>query len=482
MIPVRHRRRPTSHIDPSHAALPQASSVPTTDGSDPALLWMERLPLAIESRPIAELKPAPRNARTHSQKQIQKIAASIRQFGFVNPLLVDEQGAIVAGHGRLEAAKSLRMTVVPVIPLAHLTPEQKRAYMVADNRLAELAGWDREILAIEFKELSELDLAFEIEITGFEMAEIDGLIDPPAEAKKKADPSDEVMEPQGPAVTEAGDLWLLGRHRLLCGDAREQASYETLLAGEKAQMVFTDPPYNVRIDGHVSGLGRIQHREFVMGSGEMSEAEFTLFLKTVLGQLAHASIDGSIHFVCMDWRHMRELLAAGSAAYTELKNLCVWAKDNGGMGSFYRSRHELVYVFKYGTAPHLNNFGLGETGRYRTNVWDYAGVNTMKAGRQDELAMHPTVKPVALVGDAIKDCSQRGGIVLDAFGGSGTTLIAAQKTGRRGYLIELDPLYVDVTIRRWQKLFGEEVRHAGTGLTFDEIAARRLAGEEVRHG
>jgi 16S rRNA G966 N2-methylase RsmD len=481
MIPVRHRRRPTSH-DPSHVALPQASSAPTTNSSDPALHWMKRLPLAIESRPIAGLKPAPRNARTHSQKQIQKIAASIRQFGFVNPLLVDEQGVIVAGHGRFEAAKSLRLTEVPVIPLAHLTPEQKRAYMLADNRLAELAGWDRDILAIEFKELSELDLAFEIEITGFEMAEIDVLIDPPAEPKKKADPSDEVIEPQGPAVTEAGDLWLLGRHRLLCGDAREPASYETLLAGEKAQMVFTDPPYNVRIDGHVSGLGRVQHREFVMGSGEMSGAEFTLFLKTVLGQLGHASIDGSIHFVCMDWRHMRELLAAGGEAYTELKNLCVWAKDNGGMGSFYRSRHELVFVFKHGTAPHLNNFGLGETGRYRTNVWDYAGVNTMKAGRQDELAMHPTVKPVALVADAIKDCSQRGGIVLDAFGGSGTTLIAAQKTGRRGYLIELDPLYVDVTIRRWQKLFKEEVHHAGTGLTFDEIAARRLGGEEVRHG
>jgi len=476
MIPVRHRQRTTANLSASEAPLPEPANTPKP--SDAALCWTDRLRLAIEYRSVDGLKPSSRNPRTHSKKQIQKLSASIRQFGFVNPLLVDEQGAVVAGHGRLEAAKSLGLAEVPTIALGHLTPEQKRAYVIADNRLAELAGWDRELLAVEFKELTQLDLAFEVEITGFDMAEIDVLIDPPA-MPKKADPLDEVLEPQGPAVTRAGDLWLLGRHRLLCGDARDPACYGTLLAGDIAQMVFTDPPFNVRVEGHVSGLGRIHHREFVMGSGEMSEAEFTGFLKTVLGNLAQASVDGAIHFVCMDWRHLGEVVAAGHAAYTELKNLCVWAKDNGGMGSFYRSRHELVFAFKHGTAPHINNFRLGETGRYRTNVWEYAGVNTMKPGRQDELAMHPTVKPVALVADAIKDCSKRGGIVLDAFGGSGTTLIAAEKTGRRGYLLELDPLYVDVIIRRWQKHFDDQARHALSGLTFEETA---LEGAGASHG
>ncbi len=282
-------------------------------------------------------------------------------------------------------------------------------------------------------------------------------------------------------MTQPGNLWILGRHRLLCADARDSTSYAALLAGEKAQMVFTDPPYNVPIGGHVSGSGRVQHREFVMASGEMSEAEFTTFLRTVLRNLASASADGAIHFVCMDWRHMRELLAAGHDAYTELKNVCVWAKDNGGMGSFYRSQHELVFAFKNGEAPHINNFGLGETGRYRTNLWSYAGVNTLRPGRQEELTMHPTVKPVALVMDAIKDCSKRGGIILDAFGGSGTTLIAAQKTERRGYLLELDPLYCDVIVRRFQKRIGEPARLASSGHTFAELEAARPADWEASH-
>ncbi|HEY6356620.1 MAG TPA: site-specific DNA-methyltransferase, partial [Vicinamibacterales bacterium] len=199
----------------------------------------------------------------------------------------------------------------------------------------------------------------------------------------------------------------------------------------------------------------------------------TTFLKSVLGNLAASSTDGAIHFVCMDWRHMKELLRAGSEVYTELKNLCVWNKDNGGMGAFYRSKHELIFVFKHGTAPHRNNFGLGALGRYRTNVWDYAGVNTLKRGRHEELEMHPTVKPVALVADAIKDCSRRDDIILDAFGGSGTTLISAHKTGRRGYLLEIDPLYVDVAVRRWQTLTGDTAVHGESRLTFDAIAKMR---------
>ena len=235
-------------------------------------------------------------------------------------------------------------------------------------------------------------------------------------------------------------------------------------------MVFTDPPYNVPIDGHVSGLGSVKHREFAMASGEMSETEFTKFLTDVLGNLAKFSADGAIHYVCMDWAHLRELLNAGHAVYDELKNICVWAKTNGGMGSLYRSQHEMVAVFKSGTAPHINNVELGRHGRYRTNVWTYAGMNTFGAERDEALAMHPTVKPVALVEDAVLDCSDRNGVVVDAFLGSGTTLIAAESAGRRCFGLELDPEYVDLIIRRWQKMTGESAVHAESGLSFDVLA------------
>jgi DNA modification methylase len=246
-------------------------------------------------------------------------------------------------------------------------------------------------------------------------------------------------------VTRMGDLWQLGRHRLICGDARKADDYDRLLAGETVDLIFTDPPYNVPIDGHVCGSGRIRHREFAMGVGEMSTSSFTDFLTETLGAAAKRCRDGAIAFVCMDWRHMNELLAAGQATFSELKNLCIWNKTNGGMGSFYRSKHELVFVFKVGTAPHVNSFGLGDTGRYRTNVWDYPGISSMGAGRMEDLAMHPTVKPTALVADAIRDCSLRGDIVLDIFGGSGTTLTAAETCGRSARLIEFDPAYCDTT-------------------------------------
>ena len=258
---------------------------------------------------------------------------------------------------------------------------------------------------------------------------------------------------------------------ITCGDATDPEVYRILLNGEKAQMVFTDPPYNVPVNGHICGLGKVQHGEFVMASGEMSEEEFVRFLTDVTANLAAFSCDGSIHYVCMDWRHLGELLAAGRASYSELKNLVVWNKDNGGMGAFYRSKHELVFVFKNGSGPHINNFELGQHGRYRTNVWDYAGVNSLKSERAEELAMHPTVKPVAMVADAMRDCSRRGGIVLDAFSGSGTTIMAAEQTGRRGRAIELDPRYVDVAIRRWQKVTGGKAVKVSSGVSFDDLAA-----------
>jgi DNA modification methylase len=424
--------------------------------------------LEVEAVPASALKPYPSNPRTHSKKQVCQIAKSIKTFGWTNPILIDGEGGVIAGHGRLEAAKQLGIQQVPTIKLEDMSEAQKRAYVIADNKLAENAGWDTEILAIELQALTEIDLDFDIETIGFEMGEIDVLIDGLCDDDDGADQVPEIDRTLSPA-SQLGDLWQLGEHRLLCGDSLEVAFYTRLLAGELAEMVFTDPPYNVPIDGHVSGLGAVKHAEFAMASGEMSEAEFTSFLENALANLSAVSVDGAIHFVCMDWRHLFELLVAGRAVYSELKNLCVWAKSNGGMGSLYRSRHELIAVFKHGTSPHINNVELGRFGRNRTNVWEYAGINAFGAKRDEELAMHPTVKPVALVEDAIKDCSRRGDIVLDAFAGSGTTLVAAERAGRRGFGIELDPHYADVILERFRTEFGEEPLHVESGLTFSEL-------------
>lgn len=404
----------------------------------------------LEMIPPGELRTWSRNARTHSRKQLRQIAESIGTFGFTNPVLIDEQRHILAGHGRVEAAKLIGMERVPCLLLEGMTPEQKRAYVIADNKLALNAGWDEELLALELGELSCLDLGFDVETTGFSIAEIDSLIDGQT-PQEPGDPADDQMPDTGSAPRcQPGDIWQLGPHRLICGDALHPEVVTRLMDGAKARMVFTDPPYNVPIDGHVGGSGRIRHREFAMASGEMSAPEFTAFLRTAFQNLCAHSIDGAIHYVCMDWRHMGEMLAASEGVYSELKNLIVWVKDNGGMGTFYRSRHELIFAFKAGTAPHVNSFELGQHGRYRTNVWQYKGVNTLKAGRMEELAMHPTVKPVQMVADAIRDVSGRGDIVLDLFGGSGSTLIAAEKSRRRAYLCELDPAYCDQIIQRWE--------------------------------
>jgi DNA modification methylase len=433
----------------------------------------ESLRLKITYRKVEDLEPYAGNARTHSEKQIEQIAASIRQFNFVNPVLIDANDGIVAGHGRVAAARKLGYDEVPVIELAHLSEAERRAYVIADNRLAELAAWDREILAIELQTLSDMELDFDLEITGFETAEIDLLLDDEDEGER--DPADDVPEPAvGPAVTRPGDIWQLGRHKLICGDALDPDTYRLIMGDDRARAVFTDPPYNVKIDGHVCGSGKVKHREFAMATGEMDKAGFTSFLRDALSAMADVSRDGAIHFVCMDWRHMDELSAAGAEVYSELKNLVVWAKTNGGMGTFYRSQHELIFVYKVGTAKHLNTFGLGETGRYRTNVWEYAGVNSF-GGNQEDLALHPTVKPVALVADAIRDVTRRGDIVLDGFGGSGTTLIAAERTGRVARLIELDPLYCDVICRRFEAQTGHPARLVGTHQTFADVALDREA-------
>ncbi len=441
----------------------------------------------IQYVPIAALHQNCHNARTHSKCQIRQIAASIDEFGFVNPILIDERNQVIAGHGRLEAAAQLNLLTVLVIRLTGLTPAQKRALALADNKLTENAGWNPELLAQELRFLTEVEVDFDVSLTGFSDAEVDFYIggtgacsdDPRADALPEETSFEE-------PIVRLGDLWQLGRHRLLCGDATEQAAFRRLMGRERAQMVITDPPYNVRIDGNVSGLGRIRHGNFAMASGEMSRGEFTVFLENTLANLAAFSADGSIHDIFMDWRHMAEILTAGGRVYTELKNLCVWNKSNAAMGSFYRSKHELVFVFKSGTAPHLNNFELGQHGRHRTNVWEYPGVNALGPGRLEELAMHPTVKPVALVADAILDTSRRGGIVLDAFAGSGTVFIAAERTGRRAYGIEIAPRYVETAIRRWEGYTGEQAIHVETGLTLPALREARakpsMSEEEVTHG
>jgi DNA modification methylase len=431
----------------------------------------------IQLREPGALLPAQRNARTHSVGQLKQIAASIKRFGFTNPILIDGDGRILAGHGRVEAAKMLAMTQVPVMCIGDLDANERRAYALADNKIALNAGWDQELLALELEELTQVD--FDIELTGFSLAEIDFTIDAAKDASTCGpDPiADQIPQIPDKAVCRRGEIWQLGRHQLLCGDAREISDYQALLGSEKADLVFTDPPYNVAIDGNVCGLGSIRHREFAMASGEMDKGQFTRFLGSALSAMIQHARSGAILYVCMDWRHLRELAEAGDEVGLELKNLVVWNKTNGGMGTFYRSKHELIFVFKYGDAPHVNSFGLGETGRYRTNVWDYPGISSISSSRSDELAMHPTVKPVALVADALKDCSRRGDLVLDPFAGSGTTLIAAEQTGRCARVIEYDPLYCDTIIRRFEKVTGKQAVSAEDGRVF---GSTECANEEAR--
>ncbi len=436
--------------------------------------------LSITYHSISELKPDPRNPRKHNNRQVRLLANSIKTLGFNVPVLVDASLNIIAGHGRILAAQMLGLQEVPTISLEHLTAEQAEAFKIADNRLCEIATWDDQLLGEQLKNLAALELDFGLEVTGFTMGEIDLRIEGLESAEAKKDEADALPPtPAGPPVTQPGDMWLLGEHRILCSNALDAQSYRLLMEDKRAAMVFVDPPYNVKIDGHVSGLGAIQHREFAMASGEMTETEFVSFLTRTCALLARYSIDGSIHFVCMDWRHAWELLEAARLAYTELKNICIWVKDNGGMGSLYRSQQEMIFVFKHGKASHHNNVELGKNGRYRTNVWNYPGANSFarKTDEGNPLDMHPTVKPVAMVADAILDCSARGDIVLDSFLGSGTTLMAAERTGRVCYGMELDPLYVDTIIRRWQKYTGGVAIHAASGKLFDDLAA----GAEVRH-
>lgn len=425
--------------------------------------------LSIVYKKLDKLISNPCNGRTHSKRQIRQITKSIETFGFLSPILIDNSDVIVAGHGRAAAARILGMSSVPTVLIEHLSPDQIRAYMIADNRIAQNAGWDESILAIEFQHLLSLDATFDITTTGFEIPEADLIIE---DTKAKADASDTFESPRSSSVSSPGDLWLLGKHRIFCGSALERSSLVSVMANRKASLAFLDPPYNIRIDGNVSGKGTIRHGDFAMASGEMTTQQFTDFLTISLESASAFSVDGSIHFVCMDWRHLGELLAAGEKAYDSLLNVCVWAKDKGGQGSSYRSAHEFVFVYRNGKRRHRNNVQLGQFGRYRTNIWSYPSVTTLcRQGHEGNvLAFHPTVKPIAMVADAMLDCSARGDVILDSFLGSGTTLIAAERVGRICFGIELNPLYVDVAIRRWEQHTGDDAIHSGSRKTFRETS------------
>jgi DNA modification methylase len=411
---------------------------------------------------LSHLKDNPNNARQHDRKQLAKLERSIEKFGFLSPVLIDERGELLCGHARLAAARRIGLTKIPAVRTRDLTEVQKRAVMVADNRLAELASWNAAALKRELSFLNE-DVDYDFTAIGFDTAEIDFLTHD-GEPDDRADVSFPL--PELPTVSTIGDVWQLDKHRLCCGNALEGCSYQALLVTERAQMVFTDPPYNVRIDGHVGGLGDTKHREFAMASGEMTNDQYVNFLSGTFRQIKSFSADGSIAFVCMDWRHTAEILQASQAL--TLKNICVWVKNNGGMGSLYRSQHEFVFVFKSGGASHINNIELGKHGRNRTNVWEYRGINSFGHDRDELLQVHPTVKPVALVADAIRDCSKRGDIILDPFGGSGTTIIAAEKTDRRAAVIEIDPGYVDAAHSALGSIYRQ-----GCGLRQDRTHLRR---------
>lgn len=431
--------------------------------------------LVIEYRSTSALRPSARNPRTHSDRQIDQIGRSIRTFGFNSPIAVDANGNVVAGHGRLEAAKRLGLETVPVVCLDHLSPAQAKAFLIADNRIAELAAWNRPLLVEVFDELQREGLTLEIDSTGFEVGEIDLLFE---SARPADDPDDDVIPEQANTAptTQIGDFWNLGDHRLLCGDALDSASYDRLLGGNKVAAIFADPPYNVRV-ASVAGLGQRNYREFAMGVGEMSSQQFTHFLGRAFERMVRSSAPGAVHFITMDWRHIEELLAAARDVYDAQLNLCVWTKPSAGMGSLYRSSHELVFVFRAGRSSHRNNIQLGKFGRNRSNVWSYPSPRGFGGadGEAEFVADHPTPKPVALIADALMDVTARGDLVLDPFLGSGSTLIAAERVGRVGHGIELDPGYVDLAIRRWQHLTGKEALHASSGKTFASLTNERTS-------
>ena len=424
--------------------------------------------------PLTNLRPNPRNARTHSKNQIKKLADSIKATAHLAPVVIDEHYVVLAGHARVEASKLNGNIVVPVIQVFGASEAMKRVYLIADNRIAQDAGWDREKFALELPELKVLleEANIDLTATGYEVAELDQFeVDFEAVS---ADPADEIGEAEEDSVLCQGDLFQLGNHRISVDDCRDEAALDRLCDGQRAAAGFLDPPYNLPSDS-IGGRGRIQHSDFAFASGEMSRAEFVTFLEQALGNAARVSRQDAIHFVCMDWKHMRDLIEAGEAVYNAHLNIVVWNKTNAGQGGLYRSQHELICVFRVGTEPHLDNVQMGRFGRNRSNVWTYPGVNTFRSGRMEDLEAHPTVKPVKMVADALRDCTRRGDAVLDTFSGSGTLILACERVGRHALAMDIEPKYVELAIRRWQAFTGRDAVHLETGVNFNELVRMRRA-------
>ena len=426
--------------------------------------------LVVSYVPIDQIQPAARRVRKQDATQTARVLSSINKFGICAPILVDEARRIVHGHVVYEAACAAGLQQAPVLVISHLTPSELRLLSIALNRLAETGRWDEGALRLEMEEL--LDLGEDVIITGFEPEEIDALLlDDEAEAEEELG---EECALQSVAVSRPGDFWLLGRHRLLQGDARDPENYARLVApGELARVVLTDMPYNVPNQGHVTS--QAHHREFAMAAGEMSREEFAAFCREWMTASVEHVLDGGLLATFIDWRSIELVLTCGRELDLDLLNIVVWAKSNGGQGGFWRSQHELLPVFKKGAAAHVNNVELGRFGRWRSNLWTYAGASTLGSDAREGLAVHPTVKPRALLEDALLDVSHRDEIVLEPFAGSGSTLIAAESVGRVCRAIEIDGLYCDVVIRRWQMMTGEEAMLAETGETFTEIDRRRAS-------
>lgn len=438
--------------------------------------------LKIETVNVGQLKPYKNNAKIHSPDQISQIAASIQQFGFVSPILIDENDEIIAGHGRFEAAKILNLSQVPVLSIGHLTNVQKRKLRIADNRISENGGgWDADLLNIEIGELCELEDIADITITGFNDIEIDQILaEPRTKAEvKKLDTVPYVADDE--IITVPGDIWEFdGRHRIICGDSTDRDTFAKLLGDKRVNLVLQDPPFNIKIDGFVSGNGSVKHPDFAMAAGKMSDSEYAEFLGKNFALCSEFANDNAMIFNFIDWRNIMPMLTACKQNFARYINLCVWVKNKAGMGTPYRSQHELCTVFlnKGGTVP--DHIKLGKYGRNRSNVWHYYGCNSYGPHRND-LKMHPTVKSFEMLSDIMLDVTSIGDAVLDCFLGSGSTFIAAQRHKRICYGIEYEPKYVDTCVKRFYEAFGIDAINLRTGKTYTDLLAEKHAAKEVQN-
>ena len=436
--------------------------------------------LHIEYVDVTALRSEYRRTKKHSVRQIRKLATAINRVGFNVPILVDDTLAVISGEARLEAATMIGLAEVPIIRIAHLSDAELRLFRIFDNKVATEATLDLDMIRLEFDDLIIAAPDLSLSDSGFEIGEIDALNG--LHRTQELDDLDDDPLPAPSAVSRLGDLWRLGRHRLLCGDATDPDTIARLVDSRPVRAIISDVPYNLKIPGVVSGNGRVKHGDFAMASGEMSEAEFTAFLVRFFDAAKPHLVDGALVLAFMDWRHIAELLAAGKGSELDYRQLLVWAKSSAGMGALWRNAYELIAVFKHGGAPNVDNVRLGKYGRDRSNVLHYPGANVPTKGRRKALELHPTVKPIALIADLILDVTESGELVLDSFGGSGTTLVAANAVGRDAALCEIEPGYVDATVVRWMHKHDEEPVLQETGESWSAVRAARIAGGEASNG